>query len=289
MLSLNSIAGWEDAVLASIAGARGTLEERDRQIERSGVYGEYPAIVRAYEELFGDPELAGEAIKRGVFLVWRGAMHLPADTGIAPLPDGTVREVIDAIDARARRGEIDGEQAWMLAWYHAQSPYLFELYGATPTLINLAQSCEGTAWRDAGITKQRMALRGQMGVTGVRWRQALREGACRRSRSGGWCGDLGATAPMAAGLYWTRARLEQICIEREDFCLHALLRIGRSGLKGCVALTITGHVEPPPSVIGSGASRFDLARKRTPFLFELEPSDHRYSSRVNRNILKIAP
>jgi hypothetical protein len=163
VLSLNSIAGWEDAVLASIAGARGTIDQRDRQIERSGVYGEYPAIVRAYEELFADSELAGEAIKRAVFLVWRGAMDLPADTGIAPLPDGTVREVVDAVNARARRGEIDDEQTWMLAWYHAQSPYLFELYGATPDLINVAQACDATAWRSAGITKERMAVRGQMG------------------------------------------------------------------------------------------------------------------------------
>src|SRR6478672_8060333 len=102
MLSLRSIAGWEDAVLASIAGARGTLEERDRQIERSGMYGEYPAIVRAYEELFGDPDSAAEAVKRAVFLVWSGAMLPPSDTGIAPLPDGTMRSVFDALSTQAR-------------------------------------------------------------------------------------------------------------------------------------------------------------------------------------------
>ena len=91
LLSLTSLAGWEEAVLTSIAGAQGTIEERDRQIERSGMYGEYPAIVRAYEELFTNPESAGEAIKRASFLVWRGAVGLPAVSGIAPLPDGTVR------------------------------------------------------------------------------------------------------------------------------------------------------------------------------------------------------
>ncbi|MEP6731547.1 MAG: hypothetical protein ABJE10_12945 [bacterium] len=163
MLSLNSLAGWEDAVLASIAGATGTLEDRDRQIERSGVYGEYPAIVRSYEELFGAPELAGEAVKRAVFLVWRGAMELPVNTGIAPLPDGTVRRVIEALDARARRDAIDEEQVWMLAWYHAQSPYLLELYGATPALMSVTHACDADAWKSAGITKERMTLRGQMG------------------------------------------------------------------------------------------------------------------------------
>lgn len=163
MLSLNSLAGWEDAVLASIAGAQGTIVERDRQIERSGVYGEYPAIVRAYEELFADGESAGEAIKRAVFLVWRGAVEQPALTAIAPLPDGTVRSVIQALDARVRRGMSDDEQLWMLAWYHAESPDLMELYGATPELLRAAASRDADAWRDEGITAQAMSMRGQMG------------------------------------------------------------------------------------------------------------------------------
>jgi hypothetical protein len=163
VLSLSSIAGWEDAILASIAGARGTHEERDRQIERSGVYGEYPAIVRAYEEHFVDSESGGEALKRALFLVWRGAMELPVQTGIAPLPDSTVRAVIDELDASVRHLAIDDELAWMLAWYHAQSPYLLELYGATPALLRAASSRDATAWRGAGITPPMMAQRGQMG------------------------------------------------------------------------------------------------------------------------------
>ena len=163
MLSLNSVAGWEEAVLASIAGATGGMEERDQQIERSGVYGEYPAIVRAYEELFVDPESAGEAIKRAVFLVWRGAVDVPAVTGIAPLPDGTVRAVVYALDSRQRRDGLDDEQRWMLAWYHARSPELLELYGATPQLMSAAASLHAEAWRDAGITASGMAVRGQMG------------------------------------------------------------------------------------------------------------------------------
>ena len=71
MLSLTSLAGWEEAVLASLRGASGTLEERDRQIERSGLFGEYPAIVNAYVELFADADSATKDLKRAVF--WCGA------------------------------------------------------------------------------------------------------------------------------------------------------------------------------------------------------------------------
>ena len=150
-------------MLASIAGARGTLEERDQQIERSGMYGEYPAIVRAYEELFADEESAAEAIKRATFLVWRGAMEPPVHTGIAPLPDGTVRAVIEKLDVHVRRDLGDAELEWMLAWYHAQGPYLLELYGATQALLKFAQARYADAWRDENISRQAMALRGQMG------------------------------------------------------------------------------------------------------------------------------
>ena len=127
------------------------------------MYGEYPAIVRAYQALLIDDESATEALKRAVFLMWRGAVELPVSTGIAPLPDGTMREVVDALNVRVRRGQTDEEQRWMLAWYHEQSPELLELYGGTPSLIDLAESCDADAWRHARISPVQMAMRGQMG------------------------------------------------------------------------------------------------------------------------------
>jgi hypothetical protein len=163
VLSLSSLAGWEDAVLASIRGASGTPEEQDRQIERSGLYGEYPAIVRAYMELYADPPSAPEAVKRAVFLVWRGAMAPPSTTGIAALPDGTSRAVIEDLDARVRRGDADAELGWMLAWYMAEGRFVFELYGGTPRLFRFADAPAADAWRSAGITAASMAQRGQLG------------------------------------------------------------------------------------------------------------------------------
>lgn len=163
MLSLSTLAGWEDAVLASVRGASGTLDERDAQIERSGLYGEYPAIVNAYIEHFSDPDTAIEALKRSYFLVWRGAMAAPADTGIASLPDGTIRNVIDELDAWARRDVSDPEMRWMLGHYHAVGPSVLELYGASPRLVGFAAVAGGEAWRSATIDSRSMADRGQLG------------------------------------------------------------------------------------------------------------------------------
>ena len=163
MIGLSSLGGWEDAVLASIRGAIGTPEERDAQIERSGLYGEYPAIVSGYTEHFATPETAVEALKRAYFLVWRSAMATPAESGIASLPEGTIRIVIDELDAWARRGAADEELRWMLGHYHALGPSVLELYGASAPLVHLATEVGEDAWRSTPITSAAMSGRGQMG------------------------------------------------------------------------------------------------------------------------------
>ena len=173
MLSLTSLAGWEEAVLASLRGASGTLEQRDRQIERSGLFGEYPAILGAYVELFGDAESSSEALKRAVFLVWRAAMAPSTTTGIASLPEATARLVIAELDARIRHHGADEELAWMLGWYVAGGRFVFELYGATAALLDFADATPSDAWRSRPITEESMRQRGQMGHY---WTTLAREG-----------------------------------------------------------------------------------------------------------------
>ena len=163
MLGLISLAGWEDAVLASVRGASGTPDQRDAQIERSGLFGEYPAIVNAYVEHFSDPDTSLEALERAYFLVWRSAMATPAESGMASLPDGTIRNVIDQLDAWARREPADAELRWMLGHYHAVGPSVLELYGASRRLVRLAVASGGDAWRTAAIDRTGMSVRGQMG------------------------------------------------------------------------------------------------------------------------------
>jgi hypothetical protein len=163
MLSLSSLAGWEDAVAAAIEATTGTPEERYRQIERSGMYGEYPAILGGYVELFGAEDCALEALKRALFLVWRGAMFSPDETGIAALPDAISRMVMEELDAAIRQDRTDDELRWMLAWYRDTGEVALELMGATPRALRWEGDLGRDAWRDARIAPATMARRGQLG------------------------------------------------------------------------------------------------------------------------------
>src|SRR5215470_10444224 len=115
-LSLDALANWEAAVLARISGATGTPDERDAQITRSGLYAEYPAIIRAYFEVEGpQPDTDLEVTKRTLFLIWHSFKVLPVDSGIAEVAESTVRRVFARLDETLADDEADDEFRWMLA------------------------------------------------------------------------------------------------------------------------------------------------------------------------------
>jgi hypothetical protein len=132
MLSLDTLAHWEAAVLASIRGARGSIDERDAQITRSGMYAEYPAIFNAYQEQpisEDDPGTSLESTKRLVFLVFCSFTQLPVDSGIAELPESRVRTVIESLTSEIRTSALDEELRLMLAWYRGNFPFMFDYVG----------------------------------------------------------------------------------------------------------------------------------------------------------------
>ena len=161
MPSLTALAGWEDAVLASLGGATGTLDARDAQIRRSGLYAEYPAILRSYLDHVGG-ESGAEALKRAVFLVWFGAVEPPPSSGIAELPDQYARETMLALETDARGGKVDEEFVTMLAWYHSLNAFPFELFGADRDLPALIRGTAADAWRHR-FDRAQFGSRGQLG------------------------------------------------------------------------------------------------------------------------------
>lgn len=164
--SLDALAGWEAAILASIAGATGSDEERDRQIARSGLYDEYANVVAAYAEHFSRPATGDEALARAAFLVWHGALEPRHRTGIGELPAPVARHVAWALDYRAYRGTLaralDGELPRMLAWYHALLPDLLPLVGATRTAQEV-ERLPPDAWRATPPDARTLPMRGAMG------------------------------------------------------------------------------------------------------------------------------
>jgi hypothetical protein len=166
VLSLDALANWEMAVLASIRGAGGTAAERDAQITRSGLYAEYPAIFGAYVELVrlaADEAVALEALKRVVFLAW-WAFSVPSiDSGIAELPESSVREVMQLLESAISGGRTDDELQAMLAWYHSRFGYVFEHFGPVRELETfVAETPEDEA--RARVLAGPFAGRGQLGV-----------------------------------------------------------------------------------------------------------------------------
>ena len=174
MLTLQALANWEAAVLASIGGATGTIEERDAQITRSGLYAEYPTILATYLDIArdaDDPATALEALKRAVFIAWYGFKEPPVQSGIAELPETAIRNVLIELDRTIRSGAGDEELRWMLAWYDAAFGYVFEHFGPVRSLerfIADIPSDEALSHRDE---RARFARRGQLGTY---WAAVLR-------------------------------------------------------------------------------------------------------------------
>jgi hypothetical protein len=168
MLSLTAIGNWELAVLASIAGASGTIEERDAQITRSGLYAEYPAIFAAYLELVleGDDAEALEALKRAVFIAWYGFHAPPTDSGIAELPESAIRRLLEALDDAIAAGRVDDELRSMLAWYDQRFGYVFEHFGPVRALAGFIA---GTDPRQVGALRGDAARRDVRGQLGRYW------------------------------------------------------------------------------------------------------------------------
>jgi hypothetical protein len=166
VLTVQSLAGWELAVLASVRGATGTLEERDRQVERSGMYGEYPAILSAYLDILQLESTREherpEALKRAVFIAWCAGAAPRCLTGIGDLSEVAMTEVFSHLDSALRRERVDEELAGMVAHYHAECAAPFDIYGAADAAARADAEGEAEELLRSAAPSQ-FAGRGQMG------------------------------------------------------------------------------------------------------------------------------
>jgi hypothetical protein len=163
MITLRDLANWEARVAMIVAQADGAPEERDRALERSGLYAEYPAILSGYLALLDDEGSALEALKRAVFLVWYSAIEPPMLSGIAELPESAVHSTLEALERVCREGRADDELRWMLSWYHELGDYaLLRTPGLRAVEMVVAES-DPRGWETGDRSDARMAERGLLG------------------------------------------------------------------------------------------------------------------------------
>ncbi|HYC34077.1 MAG TPA: hypothetical protein VEB59_17425 [Gemmatimonadales bacterium] len=120
-MTLAALGAWEDRLLRQLGRTQGTLEERDAELARSGLYADYAALFGEYVDI---AEAAAEqadrleALKRAVFLTWYEGTEPAPLSGLAELPELAVRRALELLEERCRRHDVDPELAWMLPWYH---------------------------------------------------------------------------------------------------------------------------------------------------------------------------
>jgi hypothetical protein len=160
------------AVLASIRGATGTIEQRDAQITRSGMYAEYPAIIRGYIELESEDEAVRlESLKRALFLVWYSFTVASTESGISELAESVVREVMSWLERHVGHG--DDELRMMVAWYRDTFGYPFDFFGP---VRGLDAWISDTSSSDARAVLARSSWRDR-GQLGLYWTSVLAAGA----------------------------------------------------------------------------------------------------------------
>ncbi|HUF29440.1 MAG TPA: hypothetical protein VMM77_02165 [Gemmatimonadaceae bacterium] len=163
MITLRDLAAWESRVASIVAQVSGTLEERDRALERAGLYAEYPAILSGYLALLDDESSAPEALKRAVFLVWYSGVEPPVISGIAELPEIEARAALDALDAVCRADQTDEELRWMLAWYHEVADYAILRVPGLLAVQAVIDEGDSSAWQRAALSREQMEGRGLLG------------------------------------------------------------------------------------------------------------------------------
>jgi hypothetical protein len=165
-LSLDALGYWELMVLTGVRRASGSFDERDAQITRSGLYGEYPAIVSAYVEVatLADNESTRlEALKRAVFLAWYACTAPSVESGISELPETIVRLVMDVLDKALAAEKVDNEMRMMLAWYRDTFAAPFEHYGPVRALDLAIRDVTSDDVRRE-LDKAAFGGRGQLGI-----------------------------------------------------------------------------------------------------------------------------
>jgi hypothetical protein len=145
----------------------------DRELERRGVYRQYAKVFAAYWRRSGDGVEGLEALRRTIFLLWCSQTQPCCLTGVSEIAEIRQVDVVEYLDSLVSEG-VDLQLTWMLGYYHAKYPIVFDRYHWAQHLHALLAATTGDDWRRAEPTARDFAQRGLMGRF---WTQVLLSGA----------------------------------------------------------------------------------------------------------------
>ncbi len=100
-----------------------------------------------------------EALKRGLFIQWYSLTEPGYATGIGLLDEIAEIKIIDIIESKIQKNDIDSELNWMLNYY-ANWDFVFEKFESFPALTEFISNRMDTTFK---FNKVEMSQRGQMG------------------------------------------------------------------------------------------------------------------------------
>ena len=120
-MHLNELAEEEFHILDKVRGIEGLIEQKQAELESSGIFDNYRRVYNKYVELAVQGDI--EALKRALFLWWFDFAEPSFLTGIYEL-DGWC--VLEQLEALASTNKLDKELGWMLPYYYLITDYYFD-------------------------------------------------------------------------------------------------------------------------------------------------------------------
>ncbi len=158
-MNLEELAKCELELYKKVCSLEGSMEEKDDQLKKLGIYNEYTTIHREYAKQSKDNI---EALKRGLFLIWYSMVEPSCFIGIKELDPEAERKIIDSVDSRIKRGNTDYELDWMLDYYSGWD-FVFERFNNYRDLQGRLKD-ELKTELPTSIDREEMEKRGQMGL-----------------------------------------------------------------------------------------------------------------------------
>jgi hypothetical protein len=152
----------EEELRERVSAVIGLMEEKDLQLEQTGVYDDYAKVFTSYVDLLDSESEANEALKRAVFLIWYAQAEPSCFSGLGILPEQSSCLVYETLESKARSNDLDSELLWMVAFYDGIAEWVFADEKGLPTFRRTVERSDREAWMNE-LDPKRFAHRGQMG------------------------------------------------------------------------------------------------------------------------------